>query len=71
MRTGDPDTIPRDGTLRVEEPPEFAEEFFGGLGQMVEREGPVQLLNYRVILHVDRVIDYTAPPQQLLSLLRK
>jgi len=60
---GDPDSIPRDGTLQVEELPEFAAEVFGEQSGSAAHVGAAQLLNYRVFLHVDRVVDYTTPPR--------
>jgi len=65
VRTGDPDAIPRDGTLQLEEPPEFAEEVLGGFGDPAAlggQDGPARLLDYKVFLHVDRVLDYSSPP---------
>ncbi|KAG2637156.1 hypothetical protein PVAP13_2NG502806, partial [Panicum virgatum] len=62
IRTGDPDTIPRTGTIRMEEPSQLSEEFCSGLGDEAEQDGPALMLNYKVIIHVDRVVDYTALP---------
>lgn len=64
----DPDAIAVEGVLKLEEPIEFTGEFhndfFTRLGNMEPsdlRNDAAKMLDYQVILHVDRAIDYTAP----------
>ncbi|CAL4967550.1 unnamed protein product [Urochloa decumbens] len=67
--TSDPDDIATTGTLQVEEPVTLPEDQFSGhwpeLGMPLEEVGRVeaaQTMDYDVLIHVDRVLDYTLPP---------
>ncbi|CAL5008978.1 unnamed protein product [Urochloa decumbens] len=66
--TSDPDDIATTGTLQVQEPVTLSEEQYTGhwpeLGLKIEDIGIVgaaQTMNYDVLIHVDRVLDYTPP----------
>ena len=65
----DPDSIAIGGVLSLEEPMEYIEEQHiefstrpGSIELPVVQNGPAGLLDYEVLLHVDRVVDYTPPP---------
>jgi hypothetical protein len=64
--TSDPDDIAITGTLLAEEPEVLPEEHYAdGGAHLVElgtRLGPAGTLDYDVIIHVDRVVDYTPLP---------
>jgi hypothetical protein len=65
--TSDPDDIAITGTLLAEEPKVLPEEHYAdGGAHLVElgtrRLGPAGTLDYDVIIHVDRVVDYTPLP---------
>ncbi|KAG2608099.1 hypothetical protein PVAP13_4NG286300 [Panicum virgatum] len=51
----DPDAIAKEGVLRMEEPVEFSEEELSEL-----RNEAARMLDYKVLLHLDRVVDYTS-----------
>ena len=65
----DPDAIAKEGLLKLEEPVEFSEEhhndFFTRGGNMelpVVRAEVAQMLDYPVLIHLDRIVDYCTPP---------
>ncbi|CAO2211019.1 unnamed protein product [Urochloa humidicola] len=66
--TADPDAIPTSGALHIEEPvtlPEanYAESLIDlGMPMGALRVGAAEALEYEVLIHVDRVLDYSAPP---------
>ncbi|RLN25033.1 hypothetical protein C2845_PM07G06010 [Panicum miliaceum] len=60
--TSDPDAIAKTGVLQIAEPVEVTEEYFIRLGNKKwpdPRDGPAKLLDYDVLIHVDRVLDYS------------
>lgn len=64
--TVDPDGIAKEGVLRLEEPVEFFEEYhnelFTRIGNMEIPEiinEAAAMLDYKVLIHIDRVWDYT------------
>ncbi|CAN6221656.1 unnamed protein product [Urochloa humidicola] len=66
----EPDEIALTGTLQLEEPvtlPQegYAESLFElGMPLGVMRDGPATALEYEVIIHVDRVLDYSPPSRR-------
>ncbi|KAG2593167.1 hypothetical protein PVAP13_5NG109742 [Panicum virgatum] len=66
----DPDAIAKEGLLKLEEPVEFSEEhhndFFTRSGNMelpVVRAEAARMLDYPVLIHLDRIVDYCTPPR--------
>ncbi|CAN6275443.1 unnamed protein product [Urochloa humidicola] len=66
--TADPDAIPISGVLHIEEPvtlpePNYAESLVElGMPMGAMRAGAAEALEFEVLIHVDRVLDYSAPP---------
>ncbi|CAN6237023.1 unnamed protein product [Urochloa humidicola] len=66
--TADPDGIPTTGTLHIEEPVTLPEEGYAeslmelGMPMGALRSTYAKALAYDVIIHVDRVLDYSVPP---------
>ncbi|CAN6273964.1 unnamed protein product [Urochloa humidicola] len=65
--TADPDGIATTGTLHIEEPVTLPEGYDGSMfGQdelmSASRHESAKALDYDVIIHVDRVFDYSVPP---------
>ncbi|CAL5044011.1 unnamed protein product [Urochloa decumbens] len=67
--TADPDAIPTTGSLHIEEPvtlpqEDYAESLFElGMPMGAMRADAEEALEYHVIIHVDRVLDFSAPPR--------
>ena len=66
----DPDAIAKEGILKLEEPVEFSEEFhhdyftsFGHMAPPETRNGVARMLDYHVLIHLDRIVDYNSPPR--------
>ncbi|CAN6289566.1 unnamed protein product [Urochloa humidicola] len=60
----DPEAVAVQGTLKIEEPLEFPREYFGAGGSSqlpVERIEAVPMMQYNVIIHLDRFEDYSTP----------
>ncbi|CAO2184289.1 unnamed protein product [Urochloa humidicola] len=62
--TRDPDTVARAGTLLIQEPrgptwPSLVHSDLGLTGYSMSAAGPPQMVEYEVIIHLDRVYDYT------------
>ncbi|CAO2162731.1 unnamed protein product [Urochloa humidicola] len=65
--TRDPDTVARAGTLLIQEPrgptwPSVVHSDLGLTGYSMSAAGPPQMVEYEVIIHLDRVYDYTPAP---------
>ncbi|CAL5060194.1 unnamed protein product [Urochloa decumbens] len=61
-----PSDLARSGTLKIVEPVLPPEDQYDGDGSMEWqqlRERPIKTLDYQVLIHLDRVLDYTAPPR--------
>jgi hypothetical protein len=61
--TSDPDVIAKEGVLQIAEPVEVTEDYFIRLGEHGLpnlRSGPAKMLDYEVIIHIDRIEDYTS-----------
>ncbi|CAL5037355.1 unnamed protein product [Urochloa decumbens] len=67
--TADPDAIPTTGSLHIEEPvtlpqEDYAESLFElGMPMGAMRADAEEALEYHVIIHVDRVLDFSVPPR--------
>ncbi|CAL5026233.1 unnamed protein product [Urochloa decumbens] len=62
--TDAPNDLALQGTLQIQEPIEYPEEQFFGIDTMempIERNAPVKTFNYDILIHLDRVLDYTPP----------
>lgn len=64
--TQDPDGFAKTGTLQLENAPGRMESYwdFNGRGRFLarrERRGPIALLSYPVIIHLDQVVDFRPP----------
>ncbi|CAO2203873.1 unnamed protein product [Urochloa humidicola] len=60
----DPEALAVQGTLKIEEPLELPEEFYGSYGSPQSsfvRSDVVIMLQYNVIIHLDRYEDYSPP----------
>ncbi|KAG2586658.1 hypothetical protein PVAP13_5NG060405, partial [Panicum virgatum] len=55
----DPDAIAKEGLLKLEEPVEFRG---GNMELPVVRAEVAQMLDYPVLIHLDRIVDYCTPP---------
>ncbi|CAL4919180.1 unnamed protein product [Urochloa decumbens] len=66
--TSEPDEIPTTGTLHIEEPVTLPQEGYAdslyelGMPMGAMRLTAAEALDYDVIIHVDRVLDYSSPP---------
>lgn len=65
----DPNATAVEGKLKIEEPVEFTEEehndLFTRLGNMElpeVRPGAAKTVDFKVLLHIDQVVDFTSPP---------
>lgn len=55
-----PDGLAKMATLQVAEPLTFPEEYYWQMGDMelpTTRTGPAEMLDYAVIIHLDRILD--------------
>ncbi|RCV31314.1 hypothetical protein SETIT_6G167200v2 [Setaria italica] len=58
--TAKPDGLAKMATLQVAEPLTFPEEYYWQMGDMelpTTRTGPAEMLDYAVIIHLDRILD--------------
>ncbi|KAF8653160.1 hypothetical protein HU200_062608 [Digitaria exilis] len=63
--TASPSDLAIAGTLQIEEPIQFSDEYYLRVGNMELphiRETAVKMLNYEVLIHLDRVIDFSPLP---------
>ncbi|CAL5043353.1 unnamed protein product [Urochloa decumbens] len=66
--TANPDAIPTTGALHIEEPVTLPEEGYAdslfelGMPMGAMRINAAEALRYDVLIHVDRVLDFSAPP---------
>ncbi|CAN6380649.1 unnamed protein product [Urochloa humidicola] len=66
--TSDPDGFAKTGTLQIAEPATLPEEGYVemleelGMPMLTRRRGPTGVMDYEVIIHVDRLFDYSDPP---------
>ncbi|CAN6237630.1 unnamed protein product [Urochloa humidicola] len=66
--TSDPDGIATRGVLHIEEPVSLPEEGYAeslselGMPMGAMRTGAAEALEYEVLIHVDRVLDFSPPP---------
>ncbi|WVZ83496.1 hypothetical protein U9M48_030638 [Paspalum notatum var. saurae] len=63
--TFDPNSIPKAGTLELDEPLPFPDDFCPEIDQYIEapvRHGRSNTLKYLVIIHIDLVVDYSPIP---------
>ncbi|RLM98075.1 hypothetical protein C2845_PM06G20220 [Panicum miliaceum] len=61
--TSDLDVIAKEGVLQIAKPVEVSDDYFISLGNMELpnlRSGPAKMLDYEVIIHIDRIEDYTS-----------
>lgn len=69
--TSDPDGFAKTGTMEVAEPVFLSEEDYvmssedWSRQEAVIRQDSAKLLKYNVIIHLDRVLDYSTPPSSL------
>lgn len=62
--TDAPSDLAVEGTLQIEEPIQLSDDFYLRLGNMElpsVREEAAKMLNYKVLIHLDCVIDYSPP----------
>ncbi|CAN6183133.1 unnamed protein product [Urochloa humidicola] len=62
--TDAPNDLALQGTLQIEEPLIFPEHCYSSMDSMelvFERDEPLKTFNYEVLIHLDRVLDYSPP----------
>nr|TKW01779.1 hypothetical protein SEVIR_8G201200v2 [Setaria viridis] len=68
--TFNPDGLAKTVTLKIDEPLTYPEEYYWQMGEFelpTIRTGPAEMLNYEVIIHLDRVFDYSPLPSSPLE----
>ncbi|CAO2206674.1 unnamed protein product [Urochloa humidicola] len=71
--TSDPDAIAFKGALHIEEPVTLPEEGYAesmlelGMPMGAMRSKAAEALEYEVLIHVDRVLDYSSPPRRSVN----
>lgn len=68
--TFNPDGLAKTVTLKIAEPLTYPEEYYWQMGEFelpAIRTGPAEMLNYEVIIHLDRVFDYSPLPSSPLE----
>lgn len=63
--TSNPDGLPKTVTMKVAEPITYPEEYYyqmEGMDLPQTRIGSTEMLDYKVIIHLDRVFDYSPLP---------
>lgn len=63
--TANPNGLAKTTTMQIEEPFTAPEEFYMHLGNLEMpciRNGPVEMLDYAITIHLDRVLDYSPLP---------
>nr|TKW26021.1 hypothetical protein SEVIR_3G159000v2 [Setaria viridis] len=66
--TDNPDGLAKMVSLQVAEPLSFSDEYYWKMGEFdlpTSRSGPAEMLKYNVIIHLDRVLDYSPLPSSL------
>ncbi|CAO2206344.1 unnamed protein product [Urochloa humidicola] len=66
--TDAPNDLALQGILQVEEPLDLPDEQYYGMSDMelpLVRDGPAKTFDYEILIHLDRVLDYSSPSDSL------